>query len=81
MFPWFSQDGIHPIPITWDKEKNRHLKSERNISFEEVVFYLEKGQVGRRPPKTPNINHWVGQMADNQQRQPLKNMLKRLLKK
>lgn len=31
--------------FSWDKEKNRHLKSERNISIEEVVFYLEKGQL------------------------------------
>ena len=26
----------------WDNEKNQSLKSERNISFEEVVFHIEK---------------------------------------
>lgn len=29
----------------WNNEKNRLLKTERNVSFEEVVFYIEKKQV------------------------------------
>jgi len=29
----------------WNNEKNRLLKMERNVSFEEVVFYIEKKQV------------------------------------
>ena len=29
----------------WDNEKNQLLKSERNISFEEVVFHLEKKHI------------------------------------
>jgi uncharacterized DUF497 family protein len=31
--------------FSWDSEKNEKLKSERNISFEEIVYYIEKGQV------------------------------------
>jgi hypothetical protein len=27
----------------WNEEKNGLLKSERQISFEDVVFYIEKG--------------------------------------
>ena len=29
--------------FSWNAEKNKRLKQERNISFEEVVFYIEKG--------------------------------------
>lgn len=28
--------------FVWDNDKNQLLKAERNISFEEVVFHLEK---------------------------------------
>jgi hypothetical protein len=28
---------------TWNVEKNRRLKDERNVSFEEVVFYIGRG--------------------------------------
>lgn len=31
--------------FSWDIEKNEKLKQERNISFEEIVFYIERGQV------------------------------------
>jgi uncharacterized DUF497 family protein len=31
--------------FSWNNEKNQLLKSERNISFEEVVFYIEKKHV------------------------------------
>lgn len=31
--------------FSWNTEKNRQLKSERNVSFEEVVFYIEQGQL------------------------------------
>jgi len=30
---------------SWNNEKNRRLKAERNVSFEEVVFYIERGQL------------------------------------
>jgi uncharacterized DUF497 family protein len=31
--------------FSWDNEKNQRLRAERNVSFEEVVFYIEKGQL------------------------------------
>jgi uncharacterized DUF497 family protein len=31
--------------FSWNNEKNRVLKAERNISFEEVVFHIEKKQI------------------------------------
>lgn len=31
--------------FNWDNEKNDKLKQERDISFEEIVFYVEKGQI------------------------------------
>jgi len=31
--------------FSWNNEKNQLLKSERNISFEEVVFHIEKQHV------------------------------------
>ena len=27
----------------WDDKKNKQLITERNISFEEIIFYIEKG--------------------------------------
>ncbi len=30
-------------PINWNPEKNQQLISERGISFEDVVFYLQQG--------------------------------------
>jgi uncharacterized DUF497 family protein len=30
---------------TWDEEKNKKLIAERGISFEEVVFFIEKGNL------------------------------------
>ena len=29
----------------WDEEKNRKLISERGVSFEEIVFFIEKGNL------------------------------------
>jgi uncharacterized DUF497 family protein len=31
--------------FSWNSEKNRRLKAERNVSFEEVVFHIERGQL------------------------------------
>ena len=31
--------------FTWSQEKNDFLKKERGISFEEIVFHIEKGDV------------------------------------
>jgi uncharacterized DUF497 family protein len=29
----------------WDSEKNNILKNERNISFEEVIFHIQRGDL------------------------------------
>ncbi len=29
----------------WDNDKNEKLKKERGVSFEEVVFHLERGDI------------------------------------
>ena len=29
--------------FSWNTDKNKQLQEEHNISFEEVVFYIEKG--------------------------------------
>lgn len=31
--------------FSWDTEKNELLKKERGVSFEEVVFYIERGDL------------------------------------
>ena len=31
--------------FVWNGEKNEQLKAERGVSFEEIVFHVEKGQV------------------------------------
>ena len=31
--------------FTWDAEKNGKLKVERGVSFEEIVFHIERGDV------------------------------------
>ena len=31
--------------FSWNIEKNEQLKKERGISFEEVVFHIERGQL------------------------------------
>lgn len=31
--------------FTWDAEKNEKLRMERGISFEEIVFHVERGDV------------------------------------
>jgi uncharacterized DUF497 family protein len=30
---------------SWNNEKNQRLQIERNVSFEEVVFYIEQGRL------------------------------------
>lgn len=31
--------------FAWDAEKNEKLKAERGVSFEEIVFHVERGDV------------------------------------
>ena len=33
----------HMKPINWNSTKNQQLISERGISFEDIVFYLQQG--------------------------------------
>ncbi len=37
--------AINLKPIRWNEEKNRRLKEERGVCFEEVVFKIERGEV------------------------------------
>ena len=30
-------------PLNWNSTKNQQLISERGVSFEDIVFYLQKG--------------------------------------
>lgn len=46
--------------FSWNNEKNQLLKTERNISFEEVVFHIEKKQV-LDIIKYPNQEKYKGQ--------------------
>ena len=31
--------------FTWDLEKNEKLKAQRGVSFDEIVFHIERGDV------------------------------------
>ncbi|MBI4587880.1 MAG: BrnT family toxin [Candidatus Rokubacteria bacterium] len=31
--------------FTWDGEKNERLKAQRGVSFEEIVFHIERGAI------------------------------------
>lgn len=31
--------------FAWDAEKNERLRAERGISFEEIVFHIERGDI------------------------------------
>ena len=44
----------------WDNVKNEWLKSERNVSFEEAVFFIENGGLLDRI-KHPNQKKYAGQ--------------------
>jgi uncharacterized DUF497 family protein len=46
--------------FSWNNEKNERLKAQRNISFEEVVFYIERGQL-LDIVEHPNQEKYAGQ--------------------
>jgi len=46
--------------FTWNQEKNDFLKKERGISFEEIVFHIEKGDVADLL-EHPNQTRYPGQ--------------------
>ena len=45
----------NPI-FTWDEEKNKILKESRNVSFEEVISAIQKGDLLEIIPN-PSKNH------------------------
>lgn len=47
--------------FAWSAEKNELLKAERGLSFEDVVFYLQAGQV-LDVISHPNQERYAGQM-------------------
>ena len=46
--------------FTWSQEKNKSLKKERGISFEEIVYHIEKGDVADLL-EHPNQTRYSGQ--------------------
>jgi uncharacterized DUF497 family protein len=46
--------------FSWDNEKNEWLIKERQISFEEVVFFIERGQL-LDIVEHPNQEKYAGQ--------------------
>lgn len=39
------EDAFTMKYLNWDSEKNQILKKERNISFEEIAYLIESGQI------------------------------------
>jgi len=46
--------------FTWDNAKNQKLKAERGVSFEEVLFHIERGDV-LDVVEHPNQQRYAGQ--------------------
>ena len=46
--------------FSWSHEKNERLRRDRNISFEEVIFYIEAGQL-LNIIENPNQVKYAGQ--------------------
>ena len=46
--------------FTWDNAKNEKLKAERGVSFEDVVFHIEHGDI-LDIVEHPNQEHYRGQ--------------------
>ena len=52
---------IFPVKyFAWNQEENDFLKKERGISFEEIVFHIEKGDVADLL-EHPNQTRYPGQ--------------------
>lgn len=47
-------------PIAWSPEKNDALKSQRGISFEDVVFHIQAGDI-IQTYNHPNQGRYLGQ--------------------
>jgi uncharacterized DUF497 family protein len=48
------------MQFRWDAEKNRRLQEERGITFEEIVFHIEQGDV-LEILEHPNQQRYPGQ--------------------
>ncbi|NTW49326.1 MAG: BrnT family toxin [Chlorobiales bacterium] len=46
--------------FSWNTEKNEQLKAERGVSFEDVIFYIERGQL-LDIVEHPNHEKYAGQ--------------------
>jgi|SRR5665647_881375 len=46
--------------LNWDTEKSEWLKKERNICFEDIVFFLEHGDI-LDDVEHPNQERYLGQ--------------------
>jgi uncharacterized DUF497 family protein len=46
--------------FSWNNEKNERVKQDRGVSFEEVVFYIERGQL-LDVIEHPNQEKYAGQ--------------------
>ena len=46
--------------FSWNTDNNKKLQNDRNISFEEVVFYIQKGQL-LDIVEHPNQERYFGQ--------------------
>ena len=58
----------HMKIYNWNQEKNIVLKNERDISFEEIVFHIEKGDeldVYPHPNKSRYPNQMISVVAVN----------------
>lgn len=51
---------IRQMRYEWNSEKNESLKSERNISFEQIVFHLSQDDVWKISDH-PNQKQYPGQ--------------------
>lgn len=51
---------IFYVRYDWNPDKNDWLKRERNLSFEEIVFHLSKGDVWKTT-NHPNQKEYSGQ--------------------
>ena len=52
--------SLHLKYFTWDNAKNEKLRSGRGISFEEVVFHIERGDI-LDIVEHPNQQQYAGQ--------------------
>ncbi|NCU31879.1 MAG: toxin [Candidatus Moranbacteria bacterium] len=48
------------VKYEWNPEKNEWLKNERNISFEQIIFHLLRGNVWRKSDH-PDQKKYPGQ--------------------